>query len=130
MKRCQTGFTLLELIVALAVAATVLAGVAKVIGSSAFNTQRMQDKTFAQWVAMNLIAEIRATRGFPPIGKESGDMEMAGRKWYWRRVTRAAPLPISDIGNTLREVVIDVYPNDERDSASLITLTTFIVKQQ
>lgn len=128
MKKHIKGFTLLEVLVALAVAGVGLAGVIKVAGSNAYNAQHLQNKTIAQWVALNRIAELRATNQFPTVGKAKGDAEMADRKWYWHQTTKAAPIPLPDIQKSLRQVEIDVYVDEDHKTGSLTTVTTFIAQ--
>ncbi len=130
MKKTISGFTLLEVLVALAVAGIGLAGVIKVAGGNAYNAQYLQEKTLAQWVAMNRIAEIRVKHEFPAIGSQKGDAELAGRKWYWQQETKAAPFPIPGIAQKLRQVEINIYTEDSNKASSLATLTTFIASPQ
>lgn len=126
MRSKISGFTLLEVLVALAVAGIGLAGVIKVAGGNAYNAQYLQQKTLAQWVAMNRMAELRMTRQFPSVGTQKGDAEMAGHKWYWRQETKAAPLPIPDIARRLRQVEIDVYADEDRKTSPVASLTSFL----
>ena len=130
MKKCIAGFTLLEVLVALAVAGIGLAGVIKVAGGNAYNTQYLQEKTIAQWVAMNRMAELRMTNQFPKVGKEKGDAEMAGRKWYWQQETIAAPFPLPDIAKRLRQVEISVYADRDFKRDPLTSISTFVANPQ
>ena len=129
MRKHLKGFTLLEVLVALAVAGIGLAGVIKVAGGNAYNAQYLQEKTLAQWVALNRITELRMTKQFPAIGKAKGDADMAGRKWYWQQETKAAPFQLPGIQKTLRQIEIDVYADEDRKTSSLATVTTFIAQQ-
>lgn len=124
MKRAIKGFTLLEVLVALAVAGIGLAGVIKVAGSNAYNAQYLQEKTLAQWVALNRIATLRVREEFPSVGTAKGDDEMAGRKWYWRQETRATPFVFTK--QTLREIEINVYTDEDRKTSPLATVFTYL----
>lgn len=130
MRKNISGFTLLEVLVAMAVAGIGLAGVIKVAGSNAYNAQYLEEKTIAQWVAMNRMAKLRMTNQFPKVGKEKGDAEMAGRKWYWQQETRAAPFPIPDIAQRLRQVEVSVYTDEAYKTAPLTSISTFIASGQ
>ncbi len=132
MKKTITGFTLLEVLVALAVASIGLAGVIKVAGGNAYNAQYLQEKTLAQWVATNRIAELRVKNDFPAIGKKVGEMEMADRKWYWQQETKAAPLKIPgvNIANELRLIEINVYADEDRKTSPLVSLSTYLAKPE
>ena len=126
MTRRQRGFTLLEVLVALAVAGVGLGAVIKVAGGNAYNAQYLQEKTFAQWVAMNRISEVKLSNKFPAIGTEKGDVEMAGRTWYWTQESKAPPIPEPRIQSTVRQINVDVYGDEARKTSSLVTVTTYI----
>jgi general secretion pathway protein I len=68
------GFTLIEVLVALAIVA---------IGIY------LHDKTLAEWVALNHIAEQRLQPKLPQTGNTDGDVDFAGQKWHWRQETVA-----------------------------------------
>ncbi len=79
------GFTLLEVMVALAVIALGMAAVIKTVTATTSNTIHLRDKTFAYWVAQNQIAEIELTTGNPKTGFTDGEEELAGITWHWTR---------------------------------------------
>jgi general secretion pathway protein I len=84
----QRGFTLVEVLVALAIVAVGMAAVLGALTSSANTVYYLKDKTLAQWVALNQIATVRLQLQppqIPPEGNTTGDMEYAGRKWHWRQ---------------------------------------------
>lgn len=80
--RLQGGFTLLEVLVALVVVAVALAALLKGVSGNAVNAAYLRDKSFAQWVAMNVVAERQLGMS---EGKKSerGEAEMGGRRWRW-----------------------------------------------
>lgn len=79
------GFTLIEVLVALAIVAIGMAAVLGTLTSSARTVLFMHDKTLAQWVALNQIAQQRLTGQIPALGKTDGDLDYAGQKWHWRQ---------------------------------------------
>jgi general secretion pathway protein I len=83
------GFTLIEVLVALAIVAIGMAAVLGTLTSSASTVVYMRDKTLANWVALNRIAEQRLQPQMPQLGKTDGDVEFAGQKWHWRQETVA-----------------------------------------
>ncbi len=87
----QRGFTLMEVLVALAVLALALAAVIQGVAASNSNTAYLRERTFAHWVAMNRIAEMQTLEQWPAVGSDSGSEEMAGQRWHWR-------IEISDAG--------------------------------
>ena len=83
--RCrQHGFTLLEVLVALAVLAITMGALIKVTDTYAFNASYLQEKTLAQWVAENKAVEYHLMKEFPPVGSKTGETEMAKVDWQWR----------------------------------------------
>ncbi len=81
------GFTLIEVLVALAIVAIGMAAVLGTLTSSASTVMYMRDKTLANWVALNHIAEQRLQTQMPQLGNTEGDVDYAGQKWHWRQET-------------------------------------------
>ena len=79
----RAGFTLIEVMVALAIIALGLAAVIKTVASTTVNSTYLRDKTFANWVAQNQLAEIELNTVKPKVGFKDGDETLAGVKWYW-----------------------------------------------
>lgn len=80
-KRVQTGFTLLEVMVALAVAAIGLGAISKSMTSQVGVVDRLKQRSLATWVASNRMAELRMYRQFSSAGGQSGEAEMGGITW-------------------------------------------------
>jgi general secretion pathway protein I len=87
------GFTLIEVLVALAIVAIGMAAVMGALTSSANTISYLRDKTFAQWVALNQIANLRLSGQQPPTGNSDGDTDFAGRSWHWRQEVVATEVP-------------------------------------
>ena len=79
------GFTLIEVLVALAIVAIGMTALMSALTSSANTTVFMRDKTLAEWVALNQIEAVRLALQRPTKGETDGDAEMAGRKWKWHQ---------------------------------------------
>lgn len=92
MNRKTDGFTLIEVMVALAVIALALPSLMTAIFGYIEGTGYLRDKLQAQWVAENRIAELRLanqTGGNLPMSKQHGEEKLAGRTWYWQSRTKA-----------------------------------------
>ncbi|HEY2340845.1 MAG TPA: type II secretion system minor pseudopilin GspI, partial [Steroidobacteraceae bacterium] len=87
------GFTLIEVLVALAIVAIGMAAVLGALTSSANTLAYLRDKTFAQWVALNQIATLRLSGQMTPTGNSDGNTDFAGRSWHWRREVTATQVP-------------------------------------
>jgi general secretion pathway protein I len=117
-----TGFTLIEVLVALMVIAFALAAAIKTTGTIVVNSVYLQDKTFAHWVAMNRLAEIQVENNWPPVGKKNGEEEMAGREWQWRTEVKETPGRDRD----MRRIDIWVTPAGADEESSVAMLTGFV----
>lgn len=87
------GFTLLEVLVALAIFAVVAASVLTASGRSLRNAARLEDKTLAMWVADNRLTEMQLSRTPPAEGRDQGEVQMAGRRWEWQSQVEATSDP-------------------------------------
>jgi general secretion pathway protein I len=83
LRQGQSGFTLIEVLVALVIVAFGMGALMAALSSSADTSAHLREKSLAEWVALNRISEVRL-RGQPPgLGKSSGDADFAGRKFRW-----------------------------------------------
>lgn len=87
------GFTLLEVLVALAVAALALGAGLRAAGVLTDNAQRLADVLAAQWCADNELTALRLQRGFPGVGDSDFACEQLGRSYAGKLVTRPTPNP-------------------------------------
>jgi len=87
------GFTLIEVLVALAIVTVGMAAVLGTLTSSADTVAYLRDKTFANWVALNQIALVRTSGQLPALGNSDGDTDFAGRKWHWHQEVNTTQVP-------------------------------------
>ncbi|HSD68663.1 MAG TPA: type II secretion system minor pseudopilin GspI [Woeseiaceae bacterium] len=78
------GFTLVEVMVALAIAALGLAAVAASVSQMVDAAMSMQQRSYANWIAQNKIAELRLANVVPEVSSTSGQVQYAGLDWDWR----------------------------------------------
>ncbi|OZI63082.1 type II secretion system minor pseudopilin GspI [Bordetella genomosp. 11] len=67
-RSAQTGFSLLEILIALAIIAIALAACVRAAGQIATGQAQLRDRALALVSAENTLAELRAQRAFPPLG--------------------------------------------------------------
>ena len=118
--RIYRGFTLLEVMVALAVITLGLSAVIKTVTSTTSNTIHIRDKTFAYWVAQNQIAEIELTAGSPSTGFTDGEEMLAGLTWHWTRKIESTEDPDTN------RVEVSVRKDKEKSAQNYATLITLI----
>lgn len=117
-KQHQAAFTLIEVMVALAIAAISLAAVTAAMSQMVDAANSMQDRTYASWIAQNRIAELRLANVIPEVSEDTDDLEYAGRQWTWRT-------SISETGveNLFR---VDVAVSFEGSDDVIRTVTGFV----
>jgi len=77
----QSGFTLLEVLVALAIVGIGMMAVFSQLSQSLTITERLRSKTIAGWIALDRITELRVNREFPRAGEQTDELEIFGREW-------------------------------------------------
>ena len=114
------GFTLVEILVALAILSISLSAVLYVINQNTSNLIYLKDKTFAHWVAMNKVSEFRVNPAvIQTSNRLSGHYSLAQREWKWI----AQLIPTED--KELNRLIIDVYSPEDSDM-KLTTLNSFV----
>jgi general secretion pathway protein I len=88
-----SGFTLIEVLVALAIVAVGMTAVLGAIGSSADSASWLREKTLAEWIALDRIAETRLQPRLPSKGSSDGELDYAGQHWRWHEEVMDGDLP-------------------------------------
>lgn len=82
--KSQKGFTLIEVVVALAVLVIAMAALIKAAGGNAANQAYLEERTFANWVAANQLNNAHLGITAATQGVSEGNEVLAGREWHWR----------------------------------------------
>ncbi len=109
------GFTLVEVLVALAIVAVALAAGLRAASALTDNAQRLADVSAAQWCADNQLTNLRLARTLPGVGEASFGCEQLGRSYKGLLKTQGTPNP-----NFRR---VDAVVSDAEDRP-LLTLST------
>jgi general secretion pathway protein I len=86
------GFTLLEVLIALAIVAMSVGALLGTVTSSASNVIYLKEKTLAEWVALNRLTEVRIDQNMPGKGARSGSAVMGGQRWEWKEEVIELPI--------------------------------------
>jgi general secretion pathway protein I len=120
---CARGFTLVEVMVALAVVAIALPALLVSLYQHVDNTGYLRDKSLAQMVAANKLEELRIISSASESllqGKDSGVATMADRDWYWWLDSKPTQV------DQFFRVEIDVAASEELRDQPLISLVAFM----
>ena len=105
------GFTLLEILVAVAVFSVVSAALIKNATQSVRQAAIIEERVYATWVAENEMsarrAEIRTDASYPSVGTERAGVSMAGRTWDVVVVTDSTE------NENVRRVTVQVYKESD-----------------
>jgi general secretion pathway protein I len=118
------GFTLVEVLVALAIIAIALAAAVRAAGVSVDSSAQVKERMFASWVAQNHLALLTASHAFPPIGTRTGTEIQAGRSYTWEESTDATPNP------DFRRVEIRVRADGQTHIAATLIGYLAVVSEQ
>lgn len=113
----QSGFTLLEVLVALAVLAIALAGLIKGMSGNAANTAYLRDRTFSQWVALNVVAEQQLSL---EQSQATGSETMGGHEWYWEYVLK------DTFDEEIKRLEVKVSADNKPGSEAVTKIVAFI----
>ncbi|MGB5337522.1 MAG: type II secretion system minor pseudopilin GspI [Gammaproteobacteria bacterium] len=119
-----TGFTLLEVLIALAVLALAMGATIKAAGEYTGNQAYLRDRTLATWVARNVLVQYQLDGAWPEVGERKGSMEMGRREWEWRaRFSQTEEA-------ALRRMDVEVGPLESEDEVTIALLSGFLRKPE
>jgi len=122
IRKHTTGFTLIEVMVALTIIAISLGALLNTSGTQANSATYLKQKTLAHWVALNELTQIRIDGKFPDIGDKKDSTTMANHEWHWIRTTKKTA------DNNTREITFKIFA-DKEYKQSLTTLRGHALRQ-
>lgn len=122
----SAGFTLIEVMIALAVFSVVAMALTKNASLAVTQTARMQDQLLAHTVAQNVLNDLlssgRRDKAFEGPSRQQSEVRMASRSWQVQ--VRLRPTDDADIKRVRVSVRDDQYFDEE-----LAVLTGFVGRQ-
>ena len=92
----SSGFTLVEVMVALAIVAIAVPALLFALFQQLDGTEYLRDRSIASWIATDRMSELRlvvAKQGAVPKGELLGETRLAERDWYWWIERQATEIP-------------------------------------
>ena len=120
-KARRKGFTLVEVLVALAIISIALLAALRVAGGGTNSVGELRGRLLAGWVAEDLLAEQRARGDWPSPGLLNGMQRQGGLEFAWREEVVATP------NSAFRRVDIRVFAATGGDHV-LAHLSGFVVR--
>lgn len=114
MRAPRSGFTLIEVLVALAIIAVALGASIRATGVLAQNNADLRLRVLAQVSAENRLAELKAARLFPPLGRNAFECSQGRAAFRCEEEVKSTPNP------AFRRIEVRVYLDeaDGRGNAS------------
>jgi len=112
------GFTLLEVVIAVLVLALALLALTRTAALQTADFSQLRERTFAGWLARELLAETRLGSAFAPPGTSSGTRRFGPTDWRFE--IRVAATDVA----TIHRIEVRVYSGDAA-STPLAQLTGF-----
>jgi len=111
LHRRHTGFTLVEILVALAIVAVALAAGMRALAQASDGATLLKTRTVALWVAQDRLALAQLESPWPAPGSRNGKATQAGTALVWRETISSTP------NGAFRKIEIDVAQPDTPDYA-------------
>lgn len=117
------GFTLLEVMIALAIFAVAALVILEQSSRSVRGQARLVDRTIATYVAENQIEKLRLQKRSASTGTRDDSIQMAGREWYVRTEIQETSV------KRFLKVIVSVRSEPEQENP-VTTLTGYLGDQK
>lgn len=119
LKQNQTGFTLIEILIALAILSIALTAIIYGTSRNIKDTTYLQNKTIATWVGTDVINQLRANVLTLAEGEEvEKETEILNSTWAWRAKVTATE------NNRIKKISVTVYSPDKQNK--IVHLESYI----
>ena len=112
MRRC--GFTLIEVLVALAIIAISIGAAMRATSAALVGSGEVKNRMMARWVGRNELARLQTAQALPAPGTLSGETTQGNVGFSWNAVVETTPNP------NFRRVEIVVKRQGETHSLAVV----------
>ena len=117
--KAPNGFTLVEILVALAIVAIALTAGMRALTQATDSATALKARTLALWIAQDRLAAAQIATPWPALGSYKGEAHQAGSNFLWQATVTTTPNP------AFRKIEIVVTEPQTPDYA-LARLTGFL----
>ena len=112
----SSGFTLVEVLVAVVVLAFSLGAVFSSVNHYSFQLGKSRDRFHANRVAMHVAAEFKVLKSWPSLGRTNKSIQVGGKRWTWTATTTNTP------DKNVRRVTIEIFPDGKNKFAAKVLI--------
>ena len=128
MKRGARGFTLVEVLIALAVVAIALVAFVSAGAQNADYATYIHQRTIAQMIARNQLVQYQVAADWPSTGRHEGNVAMAGSRGHWEATIKGTA------DDHVRRADVRVFATNpethQPDTDSVVLLSGFLTQHQ
>jgi general secretion pathway protein I len=119
------GFTLIEVLIALAIVAIAVTAVIKATSQNIRSTGYLQQKTIAMWIGQDVIhkAQVQLVNLSDDSGDQKDSTTMLNQTFYWQGSEQQTP------NKNIYKLIVKVFPTQD-DESPLVTLTGYRYNDQ
>ena len=114
MNKKNTGFTLVEILVALTILAITMGAYLRQLDAQITQTHTIRNRTLAHWAGQNHLANMRIEQQWPSLGKQTFSSIQGQQEWQIQQQVSSTP------NAQLKRVELRMFTADGDFSGSLV----------
>ena len=114
MNNKNTGFTLVEILVALTILAITMGAYLSQLNTQISQTHSIRNRTLAHWAAQNHLATMRISKQWPALGQQTFSGLQGQQEWRIQQQVSATP------NGQIKRVELRMFAADGDFSGSLV----------